>query len=66
MTVQATQPAVSKGSSGGGARRTPSAASLSNLIRRPEAGSLIATIAIFIFFAMAGGAKFTAASGTAT
>jgi simple sugar transport system permease protein len=64
MTVQATQQAVSKG--GGRSRRTDAPATLSNLIRRPESGSLIATIAIFIFFAIFGGAKFTAQSGTAT
>jgi simple sugar transport system permease protein len=63
MTVQATHEAVSKG---GGSRRTDATASLSNLIRRPETGSLIATVAIFIFFAIFGGAKFTAQSGTAT
>ena len=65
MTVQATQPAVSKGG-GGSSRRASAPASLSNLIRRPETGSLIATVAIFIFFAIFGGAKFVAQSGTAT
>jgi len=63
MAVQATQPVTKKQSGPGHATST---VSVSNLLRRPETGSLIATIAIFIFFVIFGGANFTAASGTAT
>lgn len=81
MAVHATQPASrtkndakkpSGPDAGGGGRKsgsTPSAASgisIANLIRRPEAGALIATIAIYVFFAVFGGVQFTASAGTAT
>lgn len=64
MTVHATEPDVRKSS--GRAKQTASSVSLSNLIRRPESGALIATVGIYIFFAIFGGATFTASSGTAT
>jgi simple sugar transport system permease protein len=64
MAVHATQPAVNKRSAG---RSTSTKlATFSNLIRRPESGAVLATVAIYIFFAIFGGAKFTAQSGTAT
>jgi simple sugar transport system permease protein len=40
--------------------------SLSSLMRRPEAGALIATVTIYIFFAIFAGSAFTASKGTAT
>jgi simple sugar transport system permease protein len=64
MTVQATEPDVRKRS--GRATQTASSFSLSNLLRRPESGALIATVGIYIFFVINGGEFFTASSGTAT
>lgn len=64
MTVQATEPDVRKRSSR--ATQTASSVSLANLIRRPEAGALIATVGIYIFFVINGGDFFTSKSGTAT
>lgn len=45
---------------------TESPLSLGNAIRRPEAGALIGTISVFIFFAIFGGAKFLSAGGFAS
>jgi simple sugar transport system permease protein len=39
---------------------------LGNAIRRPEAGALIGTISVFIFFMIFGGAKFISAGGFAS
>ena len=43
-----------------------SSVSLGNLIGRPEAGALIGTLGVFIFFAIFGGAEFLATGGTAS
>jgi len=40
--------------------------SLGNLIRRPEAGALIGTVSVFIFFAVFGGPEFMSAGGAAS
>ena len=61
MTLEATRPAVEQRTSDGDMWT-----SISGVLRRPDAGAVIATLAIFVFFAIAGGAKFTAESGTAT
>lgn len=73
MAVHATEPAAGKNDSNtsvptpsGSTTPTTSGVSLGNLIRRPEAGALIATVAIYIFFAVFGGSSFTASEGTAT
>ncbi|MFI7701541.1 ABC transporter permease [Nonomuraea sp. NPDC049480] len=47
------------------AAATSSVRSLRNLTYRPEAGALIGTLGVFVFFAVFGGANFLAASGTA-
>ena len=39
---------------------------LGNAIRRPEAGALIGTISVFVFFVIFGGAKFISAGGFAS
>jgi simple sugar transport system permease protein len=39
---------------------------LGNAIRRPEAGALIGTISVFVFFMIFGGAKFISAGGFAS
>lgn len=69
MTVHATQPTASKPESskrGGSTTPASSGVSLGNLVKRPEAGALIAAVAIYVFFAVFGGAQFTADDGTAT
>jgi simple sugar transport system permease protein len=48
------------------ARPTFSGATLGNLIRRPEAGALIGTISVFVFFAIFGGDTFLSAGGAAS
>lgn len=63
MAVQAARPGTEKGAD---APRVSQRQSLSNLIRRPEAGALIATVTIYIFFAVFAGSAFTASEGTAT
>ena len=50
----------------GAAARPPSALSLRALVYRPEAGALIGTLGVFVFFAVFGGSKFLAAGGTAS
>ena len=64
MAIHATEPAARK--AGDRETSTASSVSLGNLIRRPESGALIATVGIYIFFAVFGGAHFTASGGTAT
>lgn len=64
MAVHATQPVVRKGT--GAAAPEAAQARLGNLMRRPESGALIAAVCIYVFFAVFGGASFTASSGTAT
>jgi simple sugar transport system permease protein len=66
MTVQLTgaaaQPAAAaKRPSAGG-----SISKLTNLARRPEAGALIGTLSVYVFFTVFGGSKFTASGGTAS
>ena len=39
---------------------------LGGLIRRPEAGALIGTVGVYIFFTVFGGPNFTSAAGTAS
>ena len=39
---------------------------LGNAVRRPEAGALIGTISVFVFFVIFGGAKFISAGGFAS
>jgi simple sugar transport system permease protein len=63
MAVQATRPKSEKGAS---APRVNQRQSLSSLMRRPETGALIATVSIYIFFAVFAGGAFTDAKGTAT
>ena len=63
MAVQATGPLAQKHASAPSVNQRQS---LSNLIRRPEAGALIATVSIYIFFAVFAGSEFTASKGTAT
>jgi simple sugar transport system permease protein len=43
-----------------------SGATLGNLIRRPEAGALIGTISVFVFFGIFGGPQFLSAGGSAS
>jgi simple sugar transport system permease protein len=50
---------------GPAAGSTPGA-SLRNLAYRPEAGALIGTLGVFVFFAVFGGSKFLAEGGTAS
>jgi simple sugar transport system permease protein len=38
----------------------------SRLIRRPESGALVGTLAVYIFFTIFGGTEFTSAGGTAS
>jgi simple sugar transport system permease protein len=45
---------------------SPSVASVGNLFRRPEAGALIGTLGVLIFFAVFGGQQFLSAGGTAS
>jgi simple sugar transport system permease protein len=63
MTVQSSTEAPAR-------TATPPAAtplrSLRELTRRPETGALIGTLAVFIFFAVFGGAKFLSAAGAAS
>ncbi len=40
--------------------------SLGNLLRRPEAGSFLGLVAVFIFFAVFGGTNFASATGAAS
>lgn len=47
-------------------RPTFSVASLNNLVRRPEAGALIGTVSVYVFFAVFGGDKFMSAGGSAS
>jgi len=47
-------------------RPATSGATLSSLVRRPEAGALIGTIGVYIFFAIFGGSTFLSAGGTAS
>ena len=47
-------------------RPAPSMASLGNLFRRPEAGALIGTLGVLVFFAVFGGEQFLSAGGTAS
>jgi simple sugar transport system permease protein len=63
MTVQSSHaaPVATAPPSGGEPGR-----SLHDLIRRPEAGALIGTLAVFAFFAVFGGAKFLSAGGAAS
>jgi simple sugar transport system permease protein len=62
MAVQATRPVTKKDAGASMDHRQ----TLSNLIRRPEAGALIATVTIYIFFVVFAGSAFTASKGTAT
>ena len=48
------------------ARPVFSGATLGNLIRRPEAGALIGTISVFVFFAIFGGSQFLSPGGAAS
>jgi simple sugar transport system permease protein len=41
-------------------------ASLGNLLRRPEIGSLLGLLAVFVFFAVFGGTKFASVTGAAS
>ncbi|WP_088319758.1 ABC transporter permease [Kineosporia sp. R_H_3] len=50
----------------GAAPRPPSPLSIRGLVYRPEAGALIGTLGVFVFFAVFGGSKFLAAGGTAS
>jgi simple sugar transport system permease protein len=63
MAVHAARPETEKGASAPPVKQRQS---LSNLMRRPEAGALIATVSIYIFFALVAGAAFTSTKGTAT
>ncbi|NDY93746.1 ABC transporter permease [Ideonella livida] len=44
----------------------PGGASLASLLRRPETGSFIGLMAVFLFFAAFGGANFLSSGGTAS
>lgn len=49
------------------ARSVPAPAqSISTFFRRPEAGALIGTLAVFVFFAVFGGSQFLSAGGAAS
>ncbi|MFN8192518.1 MAG: ABC transporter permease [Nocardioidaceae bacterium] len=48
------------------ARPATSGVSLGNLMRRPEAGALIGTLGVFVFFAIFGGSTFMSAGGFAS
>jgi simple sugar transport system permease protein len=39
---------------------------MSRLMRRPESGALVGTLAVYIFFAIFGGGEFTSSGGTAS
>ncbi|MFC9686788.1 ABC transporter permease, partial [Streptomyces sp. NPDC056948] len=43
----------------------PSESRLTQLRHRPEAGALIGTLSVFVFFAIFGGERFLAAAGAA-
>ena len=63
MAVHATGPMTKKAASVPPVKQRQS---LSNLMRRPETGALIATVSIYIFFALVAGSAFTSTKGTAT
>lgn len=63
-TVQTTDQRESKSSTS--ARASASGLHLGDLLRRPEAGALIGTVGVFIFFAIFGGAEFRGAGGAAS
>lgn len=44
----------------------PSAASIASLVRRPEMGSFIGLVAVFVFFSIFGGANFVSSGGAAS
>ncbi|MEA5456756.1 ABC transporter permease [Sinomonas sp. JGH33] len=48
------------------ARTAPSTTSLGSLLRRPETGALIGTVAVFVFFAIFGGGQFLSSGGAAS
>ena len=48
------------------ARGAPPGASLGNLLRRPETGSFIGLVSVFVFFSVFGGATFLSTSGAAS
>jgi simple sugar transport system permease protein len=58
--------AVPSRSPAGASDREPPARSFRHLWYRPEAGALIGTIGVFVFFAVFGGADFLATGGTAS
>lgn len=60
----ATQTAEVAASPSGAAKS--SSFSVGNLVRRPEAGALIGTVGVFIFFAIFGGAQFLSPGGVAS
>jgi simple sugar transport system permease protein len=62
MTTHATDTAAPRATAGGTASRP----SLRDLTRRPEAGALIGTLGVFVFFAVFGGSRFLASGGTAS
>jgi simple sugar transport system permease protein len=63
MTVKATEKAPSTPPA-----RTPSASpfAIGSLVRRPEAGALLGTVGVFLFFAIFGGANFMTSGGVAS
>lgn len=63
MTAQLTSAAPQ--SPAATAKRTPGIA-IGQLIRRPEAGALIGTVGVYIFFTLSGGSTFISAGGTAS
>ena len=64
MTVQSSTAASA--SAPVGAAPSRSSRSVLDLARRPETGALIGTLAVFVFFAIFGGARFLSAAGAAS
>ena len=62
-TTTTTAPASS--TSGASTDATPKG-TLGNLFRRPETGSFIGLVSVFVFFAIFGGSTFLTASGAAS
>jgi simple sugar transport system permease protein len=63
MTVKATEKAPTTHATN---KRSTSTFSLGSLARRPEAGALIGTVGVFLFFVIFGGANFLTAGGAAS
>lgn len=67
MTAEVSRVAASTAASGrASAQQGAAFATVRRLIRRPETGALVGTLAVYIFFAVFGGGEFTSSGGTAS